>query len=117
MSRKGVPVLETDAHAIVIALDGKGLRRSEHLLVTGFYPGTIRISSDMQGLQAQLGELREGKWVPLSDLALARKPGTVALSLDNETALEMILLSTNPPQAAKHLQVLAGFGPVPQDQE
>lgn len=107
--RRGVPVLETDTHAIVIALDGRDLRRSEHLLVTGFYPGSIRVTSDVQGLRAELGELWEGKWIQLSELSLDRTPKTVALSLDDETALEMILLSTDPPQAALHLQSLVGF--------
>ncbi len=109
VSRKGVPVLETDTHAIVIALDGKDLRQSEHLLVTGFYPGTLRVASDVQGLRATLGELREGKWIPLAGIPLDGKPEGVALDLDNETALEIILISTNPTQAAEHLRSLGGF--------
>jgi hypothetical protein len=110
VSRKGVPVLETDTHAIVIALDGRDLRRSDHLLVMGYYPGSIRVTSDVRNLRAELGELREGRWVTLAEIALGRTPEAVALDLDEGTALEMVLLSTDPPQAARYLRGLAGFG-------
>jgi len=109
VEHRGAMVMDTDTHATVIALDDKDVRESEHLAVIGLYPGEVRLGSSVTGLQAEVGELRDGQWQALGGVPLEQGDGTVGLAVDEAVALEIILVSSDLPQARRRLQALAGF--------
>jgi len=97
---QGEKILETDTHVLLISLDEQDLRVSQHMALLAFYPGRVRLihraSPDRSGsLSAQLGELRQGTWNPLCQVPLEKDPGSVTVTLDEESALEILLIGAD----------------------
>ena len=85
----GRPVLEGEAAAGLVALQGRDVRSAQGLLLLPSGPGEVRLPGHREaGLWAGVGEVRDGRWVEYERLPLERG----RLALDSTQARSWIVL-------------------------
>jgi len=103
-------ILKTNVHTIAFSLDGKAIDRSDALAVMTIYPGSVTLARpDKDGFSCELGEIQAGKWVTLENIKPASVAEGLKIDLDEDRALEIILVAKDLPFARSQLLSLAGF--------
>jgi hypothetical protein len=94
--RSGRTLADCPSHFILASLDGRDIAASEALVLMASQPCTVRLANSLRppirrhsDLRAQVGEVREGKWVALETFPLTGG----AIEIDEDRALEMILIA------------------------
>ncbi|HIE52429.1 MAG TPA: hypothetical protein EYP85_11775 [Armatimonadetes bacterium] len=107
--RRGGQVLATaTAHFALFSLDGRDLSQAAALLLLPFAPGTITLLWAWPEVEAEVGEIRAGRWETLEPLPLSRREGKMQLRLDEDQATGIVLLCRSGEQERRRQQV-AGF--------
>ena len=94
--RSGRALVDCPSHFILASLDGRDITESEALVLMVSQPCTVRLANSLRPpirrhseLRAEVGEVREGKWVALETFPLTGG----AIEIDEDRALEMILIA------------------------
>lgn len=90
VTHRDKPVVQIRGHAFVVAGDGIDLAQSRSLLVFPLTAGEIRLPGTSSGGEAEVGEIRSGRWYRLATLPLKVEGGQRVLVIPDEFRREMI---------------------------
>jgi|GEM_PF-711494 len=103
-------IMKTDVHTIVFSLDSRAIDKSDAVVIMTMYPGSVTLlRQEREGFSAELGEICSGKWVTLENIKPASVSEGLKIDIDEDRALEIILLAKDLEFARKKLLSIAGF--------
>ncbi len=88
-------VMRSSAHTACISLDGKPIAESDAIALLAFDPGSVRLARAMgkSQLDAEYGEVRDGKWVKLGMGRTDSGSGVIIAECSQEQRLAITLLA------------------------
>lgn len=93
VTRSGKPLLTIQGHAFVLAEDQADLAGSRSLLILPLQEGAIQMhEASLPAAEAEVGEVRDGKWRVLVKLPVRIAAGAWTLPVPGEMSREMIRL-------------------------
>ena len=98
VTRGGKPLAQIRGHAFIVAEDGVDLARSGSLLILPLAAGEIRLPGTAG--EAEVGEIRDGRWQRLASHPLTSEDGQQVLSIPPEYRREMFRI-VSPVQAKR----------------
>lgn len=88
-------IMRSSAHTACISLDGRSIADSEALALLAFDAGSVRLARAMgkSQLDAEFGEVRDGKWVRLGAAHTDSGSGVIVATCSREQRLSITLLA------------------------
>lgn len=110
----GKRMVAGDAQVMAVSLTGEGLETTPAALVMPLAQGTseLAIMAGTSSAVIEVGEIRDGRWVPLRTEAAERGTAGYRLSFDEDSALSLLLVYAPGKRevAVRAVEGLAGLG-------